>query len=76
MAAPPRHNSVCDAQPEEVMGMTEDKKHPEHHINMIGGDIAPAVLIAEARAYVPLFAQLVDKAHKGAEKREYLTYTG
>jgi uridine phosphorylase len=56
--------------------MPEGKKHPEHHINMVSGDIAPTVLIAEDPAYVLLFAQLVDEAHQVAEKREYLTYTG
>jgi uridine phosphorylase len=56
--------------------MPEDKRHPEHHINMVSGDIAPTVLIAEDPAYVLLFAQLMDEAHKVAEKREYLTYTG
>jgi len=56
--------------------MPEDKKHPEHHINMVSGDVAPTVLIAEDPAYVLLFAQFMDEAHKVTEKREYLTYTG
>jgi uridine phosphorylase len=56
--------------------MPEDNRHPEHHINMVSGDIAPTVLIAEDPAYVLLFAQLMDDAHKVAEKREYVTYTG
>jgi len=56
--------------------MPEHKIHPEHHINMVSGDIAPTALIVEDPAYVLLFAQLMDEAHKVAEKREYLTYTG
>jgi uridine phosphorylase len=56
--------------------MPEPKEHPEHHINMVRGDIAPTVLIPEDPAYVQLFAELMDEAHKVAEKREYLTYTG
>lgn len=56
--------------------MPETGKHPEHHINMVSGDIAPTVLIPEEPAYVQLFAGLMDEAHKVAEKREYVTYTG
>ncbi len=56
--------------------MPEPGKHPEHHINMVSGDIAPTVLIPEDPAYVQLFAQLMDEAHQVAEKREYVTYTG
>lgn len=56
--------------------MPETSKHPEHHINMVSGDIAPTVLIPEDPAHVQLFAALMDEAHRVAEKREYVTYTG
>jgi uridine phosphorylase len=56
--------------------MAHAKAHPEHHINMVPGDVAPTVLIVEDRAQVLLFAQLVDEAHPVAEKREYVTCTG
>lgn len=56
--------------------MVLHKPHPEHHINMVPGDVAPTVLIVEDRAQVEQFAGLLDKAHPVAEKREYMTVTG
>jgi len=56
--------------------MPEGKQHPEHHINMVKGDIAPTVLTPGDPGRVEVFAALMDEAHKVAEKREYVTYTG
>jgi len=51
-------------------------EHPQHHINMVKGDVAPTVLIPGDPARVLVFAELMDQAHKVTEKREYITYTG
>lgn len=56
--------------------MPNTKEHPQHHINMVTGDVAPTVLIPGDPARVLVFAELMDKAHNVAEKREYITYTG
>jgi uridine phosphorylase len=48
----------------------------QHHIDMKEGDIAPTVLIPGDPGRVKVFAELMDEAHKVAEKREYITYTG
>jgi len=48
----------------------------QHHIDMKAGDIAPTVLIPGDPGRVKVFAELMDEAHKVAEKREYITYTG
>ena len=56
--------------------MAVRKPHPEHHIDMVPGDVAPTVLIVEDRAQVEQFAGLLDEAHPVAEKREYFTVTG
>jgi uridine phosphorylase len=48
----------------------------QHHINCKKGDIAPTVLIPGDPGRVEVFAGLMDEAHKVAEKREYITYTG
>jgi len=48
----------------------------QHHIDMVKGDIAPTVLIPGDPGRVEVFASLMDKAEKIAEKREYITYTG
>lgn len=56
--------------------MALHKPHPEHHIDMVPGDVAPTVLIVEDRAQVEQFAGLLDEAHPVAEKREYVTVTG
>jgi len=48
----------------------------QHHIDMKGGDIAPTVLIPGDPGRVKVFAGMMDEAHKVAEKREYITYTG
>jgi len=48
----------------------------QHHIDMKGGDIASTVLIPGDPGRVEVFAELMDEAHKVAEKREYVTYTG
>lgn len=56
--------------------MAQRKPHPEHHIDMVSGDVAPTVLIVEDRAQVEQFAGLLDEAHPVAEKREYVTVTG
>lgn len=48
----------------------------QHHIDMQKGDIAPTVLIPGDPGRVEVFASLMDKAAKIAEKREYITYTG
>lgn len=53
-----------------------DKEHPQHHIDMVTGDVAPTVLIPGDPARVLVFAELMDEAHPVAEKREYITYTG
>jgi len=48
----------------------------QHHIDMLPGDIAPTVLVPGDPARVLRFAAHMDEAHKVAQKREYLTYTG
>ncbi len=48
----------------------------QHHIDMKAGDIAPTVLVPGDPGRVEVFAGLMDEAHKMAEKREYVTYTG
>ena len=48
----------------------------QHHIDMKAGDIAATVLIPGDPGRVEVFAGLMDEAHKVAEKREYITYTG
>lgn len=48
----------------------------QHHIDMKAGDIAPTVLIPGDPGRVKVFAEQMDEAHKVAEKREYITYTG
>lgn len=48
----------------------------QHHIDMQVGDIASTVLIPGDPGRVEVFAKLMDEAHKVAEKREYITYTG
>ncbi|HOJ00192.1 MAG TPA: nucleoside phosphorylase [Anaerolineaceae bacterium] len=50
--------------------------HRQHHIDMLPGDIAPTVLVPGDPGRVALFAEQMDEAHKVAQKREYLTYTG
>lgn len=56
--------------------MPQGKPHAEHHINMVKGDIAPTVLTPGNPGRVLMFAELMDEAHKVAEKREYITYSG
>jgi uridine phosphorylase len=58
--------------------MSSQDVHSEkqHHIDMQVGDIASTVLIPGDPGRVEVFAELMDEAHKVAEKREYITYTG
>ncbi|HEY59944.1 MAG TPA: nucleoside phosphorylase [Anaerolineae bacterium] len=58
--------------------MSSQDVHSEkqHHIDMQVGDIASTVLIPGDPGRVEVFAKLMDEAHKVAEKREYITYTG
>jgi len=48
----------------------------QHHIGIKKGDIASTVLIPGEPQRVEVFATLMDEAHKVAENREYITYTG
>lgn len=56
--------------------MNQEAPHRQHHIDMLPGDIAPTVLVPGDPGRVELFAEHMDEAHKVAQKREYLTYTG
>ncbi len=58
------------------MGSQDIHSEKQHHIDMKPGDIAPTVLTPGDPGRVELFASLMDKAEKVAEKREYVTYTG
>jgi len=56
--------------------MSSQTHERQHHIDMVKGDIAPTVLIPGDPGRVKVFASLMDKAKKVAEKREYVTYSG
>jgi len=56
--------------------MNQEAPHRQHHVDMLPGDIAPTVLVPGDPGRVELFAEQMDEAHKVAQKREYLTYTG
>ena len=48
----------------------------QYHIKCKEGDIAPYVLLPGDPERVPIAAALWDEAHKVAQNREYVTYTG
>jgi uridine phosphorylase len=56
--------------------MQDRHSEVQHHIDCKAGDVAPTVLIPGDPGRVKVFAELMDEAHKVAEKREYITYTG
>jgi uridine phosphorylase len=49
---------------------------PQYHIQLRPGDVAPFVLLPGDPGRVPFVASFWDEAHKVAENREYVTYTG
>ncbi len=58
------------------MSRKEEHIAPQHHVDMVKGDVATTVLVPSDPERVEVFAGLMDKANKVARKREYLTYTG
>jgi uridine phosphorylase len=56
--------------------MPEGHQHPEHHIDLVPGDVAPTVLVPADPGHVLLFAEMVDHPLRIADKREYLSYSG
>ena len=49
---------------------------PQYHLKLIPGDVAPYVLLPGDPKRVELVAKHWDEAHKVADNREYITYTG
>ena len=49
---------------------------PQYHIKLVEGDVAPYVLLPGDPKRVEVVASFWDEAHKVADNREYVTYTG
>ncbi len=49
---------------------------PQYHLKLIPGDVAPYVLLPGDPKRVEIVAKHWDEAHKVADNREYVTYTG
>jgi len=49
---------------------------PQYHLKLVPGDVAPYVLLPGDPKRVELVASYWDEAHKVADNREYITYTG
>ncbi len=49
---------------------------PQYHIKLVPGDVAPYVLLPGDPKRVEVVANQWDEAHKVADNREYITYTG
>ncbi len=49
---------------------------PQYHLKLVPGDVAPYVLLPGDPKRVEVVASHWDEAHKVADNREYITYTG
>ena len=49
---------------------------PQYHLKLVPGDVAPYVLLPGDPKRVEVVARHWDEAHKVADNREYITYTG
>ena len=49
---------------------------PQYHLKLVPGDVAPYVLLPGDPKRVEIVAKHWDEAHKVADNREYITYTG
>ena len=49
---------------------------PQYHVKLVEGDVAPYVLLPGDPKRVEVVASFWDEAHKIADNREYITYTG
>ena len=50
--------------------------HPQYHVKLAPGDVAPYVLLPGDPKRVEVVAKHWDEAHMVADNREYVTYTG